>query len=288
MKRTDVVVICSLSGGETSAYMALWLRDHFEYVIYIYANTGLENEETLEFIDKLDRAYDFGVVWLEAKINKEAGKGTDYSIVNFDTASRNGEPFERMIEVYGLPNPQFPHCTRELKSTPIGKYVKDNHPDSIMAIGIRSDELDRISPKYKENNLCYPLAFWHPTTKNEVNSFWDKHSFRLNLKHYQGNCKTCYKKSFRKLAWIAKENPEHFDFFERMEKEHAFSGNRKNMPEEGARIFRHKKTVKDIREMSLIAVEPIDDARVYEVNGDLFGYEDMDLDMCGSESCEAF
>jgi len=70
-----------------------------------------------------------------------------------------------------------------------------------------------------------------------------------------------------------------------MEKEHSET-NMQNAPE-AIKIFRNNKTVADIREMAKTAVEPIDDARIYEVNGDLFGYDD-DLDACGSESCEAF
>jgi len=48
--------------------------------------------------------------------------------------------------------------------------------------------------------------------------------------------------------------------------------------------------VADIREMAKTATEPRDDAQNYEVNGDLFGFDDMsyESDMCGSESCEAF
>jgi len=265
--------------------MAIRLKEEYPDTIFTFANTGLENEETLEFVDAVDRAYNLGVYWIEAVTFSQKGKGQGYRFVNFETASRNGEPFEQQIKKYGLSNPVRKYCTRDLKSVPLDKFAKDIAGDHYKAIGIRVDELDRISPDYEKHGFIYPLAFWWPETKNEINRFWDNQPFRLNLKHYQGNCKTCYKKSFRKLAWIAKENPEYFDFFERMEKEHSET-NMQNAPE-AIKIFRNNKTVADIREMAKTAVEPIDDARIYEVNGDLFGYDD-DLDACGSESCEAF
>ena len=278
--------IASFSGGETSALMSIKLKEKYPDTVFVYANTGEENEETLIFVDKVDKAYNLGVVWIEAVINPEKGKGTTYKIVNFETASRKGEPFEEMIKVYGLPSPSYIHCTRELKLVPINKYIADLGGDFQCAVGIRSDEIDRVNPNYKEKNLCYPLAFWWPTTKNEVNTFWRDQPFRLNLKHYEGNCKWCYKKSLSKLSYIFFEHPEHFDFPERMEAEHGTTN--REYGTEPIRIFRGHRTVADIRKMSLTATEPVDDARRYEVNGDLFGYDDMDVDICGSESCEAF
>ncbi len=289
---TDKTIVCSFSGGETSAYMAIKLKEKYgDRVKFVFANTSQENEETLEFVDKVDKAYDLGVVWIEAIANPEYRKGGTYRITNFKDAKRDGEVFEDMISVYGLPNQSYKHCNRELKTEPLKRYAKEKFGnDYVYAIGIRNDELDRVNPNYKEERLYYPLAFEWPTTKNEINRFWRDQSFRLELKHFQGNCKWCWKKGFNKLAYIAKENPEIFDFPERMEKEHSNTCTKDRldkMPEEGVKMFRGNRTVADIREMSLIAVEPVDDAQIYEVNGDMFGYED-DLDACGSESCEAF
>jgi len=39
-------------------------------------------------------------------------------LVTFETASRNGEPFEEMIQKYGITNMQSPQCTRNLKGLP--------------------------------------------------------------------------------------------------------------------------------------------------------------------------
>ena len=56
-----------------------------------------------------------------------------------------------------------------------------------------------------------------PMTKPKVNFWWSQQPFRLMLKGYEGNCKTCWKKGDKKLYQIAKENPVAFDFTLRME-----------------------------------------------------------------------
>lgn len=88
------------------------------------------------------------------------------------------------------------------------------------AIGIRVDELDRIREDAEQNNIIYPLIDWK-VDKPTVNRFWRDMPFRLNLKSWEGNCKTCWKKTDRKLFAIAKEHPEWFDFFAEMEKQYS-------------------------------------------------------------------
>jgi 3'-phosphoadenosine 5'-phosphosulfate sulfotransferase (PAPS reductase)/FAD synthetase len=103
------LVIASTSGGESSMYMAIRLKQERPDTLFVYANTGEELEATLAFVNDVDKSYDLGIVWLEAVINPEKGKGTTYKVVDFDTASRKSEPFEEVIKVYGLPSPSYLH-----------------------------------------------------------------------------------------------------------------------------------------------------------------------------------
>jgi len=100
------------------------------------------------------------------------------------------------------------------EAKPVTKYT--------LALGIRVDEIDRINPKRKELGIIYPLAQseYKPMTKKQVNFFWEMQPFRLELKGYEGNCLTCYKKSNNKLYQIAQENPEAFEFFAKMEEKY--------------------------------------------------------------------
>ncbi|SAK88039.1 hypothetical protein AWB76_06270 [Caballeronia temeraria] len=119
-------LLVSFSGGRTSAYMSKLLKakyaDKYE-LLFVFANTGQEHENTLIFVDRCDKEFGLNLVWVEAEVIHEARKGTSFRQVTFDTASRAGEPYEQIIRKYGIPNRNFPHCNRELKLRPIYAYA---------------------------------------------------------------------------------------------------------------------------------------------------------------------
>lgn len=281
-------LLVSFSGGETSAFMAQWLLRHKENefdMVFVFANTGEENEETLEFVEKCDKHFDLNVHWVETVVHGGQRKKSTHKVVDFDSASRKGEPFEDIISKYGIPNKSFPHCTRELKLNPITSFTQEyfGTNDYYTAIGIRIDEADRMNDKWKERKLIYPLIHsdMQPMTKPKINFFWKQQPFRLNLKGYQGNCKTCWKKSNKKLFTIAKENPSYFEFMNRMEKKYPRVGAEfKKDPSCKDRVFfRGNKTAQDILEESKNFHGIVkDDSIVY----------DIELDLFESESCEVW
>lgn len=267
-------LLVSFSGGETSAFMAKWLidnkSDEFD-MVFVFANTGQENEETLQFVENCSSYFGFKVHWVEAVVHHNQRKACTHKVVNYQTAARLGEPFEQVISKYGIPNQPFPHCTRELKLNPITSFTKEyfKSNDYYTAIGIRSDEMDRINSKAKENRLIYPLIEkdYIPTTKPKINGWWLEQPFRLQLKGYQGNCKTCWKKSDKKLYTIAQENPELFLFMDRMEEIYPRVGPEfKKTPNCGDRVFfRKNRSTKDIlRESINYSGTVIDDSEIYE------------------------
>lgn len=246
-------LLVSFSGGRTSGFMARWcqlnLSDKYE-IIYVFANTGEEHEATLEFVNKCDKEFGLNVVWIEAEITKDKGKGTRHKVVTFETASRNGEPLEAIIEKYGIFNKAYPHCNRESKLQPIMSYRKSiGWRDCYSAVGIRADEIDRISKDQEKNQLIYPLIELYPVDKYQIFDWWSEQSFDLEIPEHYGNCKTCWKKSDRKLKTIAIENPEWFDFYARMEAR--FKNAFPERVEEGAnKFFRQKRTVRDMLKAS--------------------------------------
>ena len=87
----------SFSGGRTSAYL-LWRvleanNGLPEDAIVCFANTGKEDEATLQFVKDCQDNWNVPITWLEFQI-EEPG----YKVVTFETASRNGEPFEALIK----------------------------------------------------------------------------------------------------------------------------------------------------------------------------------------------
>jgi len=226
MAKKDKLLVCTFSGGRTSAFMGLFLKEHPKYKnfdkVFIFANTGKEKEETLRFIDKCDKEWELNIIWLEAKINKEKGIGTSYNIVDFKNASRNGESFKSMLEKYPMPNNFASNCTRELKQRPIDKFVKElGYKEVYTAMGIRFDERHRESNFAKENNIIYPLIYDLQVDSSFIRNWWSRQKFDLNLKDYEGNCDLCFKKSLRKRMTIIKENPEVENWWLQMENEFA-------------------------------------------------------------------
>lgn len=270
--------LVSFSGGRSSAYMAYRLKQDYSdkfHLKFLFANTGQENEATLDFVNKCDKEFGLGVVWLEAVVHHGEKRGCTHKVVTYETASRKGEPFEAMISKYGIPNKSYPHCTRELKLNPMRSYLWSKGwevSDYLSFVGVRADEPDRLRSKPQQGYAMaeYPLAKWFPMTKPEVNEWWRQQPFDLDLKDYQGNCKWCWKKSFRKLAQIAHETPEAFDFPERMERDYGLAGH--NVDGTKRVFFRGNQCVADIRAMG---------ARP-DVERD-----DPDADSGCSESCEA-
>jgi len=121
-----------------------------------------------------------------------------------------------------------------------------------------------------------------------INFYWKSMPFRLELKGYQGNCKTCWKKSDNKLYQIAKETPEYFDFMDRMEQQYGnfFPPQRiEKWLQEGKEIpknitfFRNNRSAKDI----------LNEAKNW--NGKIPNDADIytwQLDLLGGDSCEVF
>jgi hypothetical protein len=213
------------SGGRTSAFLAKYMKEHPHYknCIFVFMNTGKEREETLQFVDKCDKEFGLNLVYLEALVNNEKGKGTTYTIVDFETASRNGEPFEAMLKKYPLPNNMASNCTRELKQRPIDAYLRDNYKDFeiIKVVGIRADEAHRKSVNAEIEKVIYPLCDEVKIDSRFIRNWWEKQSFDLGLKDYQGNCDLCFKKSLKKRLTIIKENPESAKWWLEMEQKYS-------------------------------------------------------------------
>lgn len=282
------VIFVSFSGGRTSAYMCWLLKTFFSHkytFIFVFANTGYEHEETLIFVDRCDKYFDLDLVWLEAVVSNEKNVGTSFKIVSFETASRNCEPFKAVIEAYGIPNADYPHCNRELKLQPIKAYkaslgFKRSHKT---AIGIRADEIDRQSANAKEDGLFYPLISWKKTTKPEIVFWWKDMPFDLGIPDHLGNCVCCWKKSLRKLKTIAKNEPSRFDFTAEMESKHGDTGS----GDQTRVFFRNYRSTIDILDESKIPFVEVTDYVPQQQYSFTFEIEDQDIEYGCGATCEA-
>lgn len=224
-------LLVTFSGGETSAFMGQYLNKEMqnEYeMLFVFANTGMESNETLDFVNKCEQKFGINVNWIEAKVFHNQKKSCGFIKVDYLTATRNTDwklrtdtPFEEVVKKYGIPNHSRLHCTRELKMNPIKAFAKSiwGNEKYYLALGIRIDEIDRMNSKKEELRLVYPLIQkeMKPMTKKHINFWWTNQEFRLNLKGYQGNCGACYKKSDNKLMQMVLDDVNYFEFLAYLE-----------------------------------------------------------------------
>ena len=202
--------IINFSGGRTSAYMTKRLIDEGGDYLVTFQNTGKELPQTLDFVNECDKRWGLNIVWLEYRY------GNNWEVVNYETASRDGRPFNEVIQHYKhfLPNQLMRYCTTEMKIKTLKRYLKSICvTDYISFNGIRYDEPRRWS-KIKDTDLDIelPLVKWK-VSKADVLEWWAKQDFDLQVNEPYGNCDCCFLKGKGKLSIIAKEKPELFDWW---------------------------------------------------------------------------
>ena len=236
--KIDSPTCISFSGGRTSAYM-LWrvlqsndgkLPDDAKV---LFANTGKECEETLDFVNDCANNWNVPITWLEYKYAEDTQHR--FKVVNYESASRDGEPFAEMIDHNGkpfLPNPVMRICTARLKIKPFLAYLRSvGWTEWDNMVGIRADEQRRVAKiranpgedggAVKSVERLMPLADAN-VTKEMVGDFWRNQSFDLRLPNHNGvtmhgNCDLCFLKSASQIQSLIIEKPERAIWWAQME-----------------------------------------------------------------------
>ena len=213
----DGPAVISFSWGRTSGYM-LWriLQAHGgelpSDVRVMFANTGKEMQETLDFVQECSDRWGVPITWVEYRTGKQA------VIVDYASASRRGEPFEAVITDRNfLPNPVARFCTVELKILTMVRVVSapGGWDYFTNVVGLRADEPRRIakinSSARKEFDRIAPLATAGVNVA-EVGAFWAAHPFDLRLpnmngKTMHGNCDLCFLKGAGQVLSLIREQP---------------------------------------------------------------------------------
>jgi 3'-phosphoadenosine 5'-phosphosulfate sulfotransferase (PAPS reductase)/FAD synthetase len=214
----------SFSGGRTSAYMLWRILEANDMklpsdAVVCFANTGKEEEATLEFVNECSIRWNVPISWLEYM---EVDGEHSFKVVNYQTASRNGEPFEQIIKHFNnaLPNGRARYCSANLKTRTFYRYLKSigwEEWDSYL--GIRADEPKRVvkfranpNPEGKHETVHLPLAQANVSAR-DVSNFWKQQDFDLELpningKTMHGNCDLCMLKPKAQILSLIQEKPE--------------------------------------------------------------------------------
>lgn len=213
----------SFSGGRTSAFMLFrTLEAHGgelpDDMKVVFANTGKERPETLDFVRDCQDRWGVPIVWLE---RTPGAHGQRFQIVGHNSASRDGLPFNQLIrEKNYLPNPVTRFCTIELKIRVMRDYARSlgwEHWTNI--VGLRADEPGRVATALARNaegkerwQTVMPLHT-DGVTEAEVLEFWRTMPFDLNLESYEGNCDLCFLKGRGKITRIMADRPDLADWW---------------------------------------------------------------------------
>jgi 3'-phosphoadenosine 5'-phosphosulfate sulfotransferase (PAPS reductase)/FAD synthetase len=209
----------SFSGGRTSAYM-LWLVLQANEGLpaeahIIFANTGKEAEATLRFVDDCSTRWGVPIIWTEYR---SPGRAV---VVDFESASRHGEPFDALIRDRNyLPNPVARFCTVELKILRAVELMEGmGYEEHDNLVGIRADEPVRIA-KIRANpsggtkgvDRRMPLAEVG-ISKWDVLRFWSQQPFDLGLASVrgetpEGNCDLCFLKHAKRIQSLIAQKPQ--------------------------------------------------------------------------------
>src|SRR5690606_18200413 len=84
----------------------------------------------------------------------------------------------------------------------------------------------RVNKKAHEVKITYPLIDLFPSDKQDVLNFWALQKFDLGLEEWDGNCKGCFKKSFKKIFKQLDSDPTVLDFHIEMEEKYPQLGNK--------------------------------------------------------------
>lgn len=233
--KIDGPALISFSGGRTSAYMLKQIIDAHNGAIpndvhVVFANTGLEREETLRFVHECGSRWNVRIHWLEwrDREGRNTPAGDRFHEVGLNSASRKGEPFRALIQRKKyLPNAVTRFCTAELKIDTMKQFMlARGYKNWSNVVGLRFDEMRRVAKQQKRNDegkerwtSSMPLVQARVTSR-DVWKFWLgsnidpkdlsqplPQGFDLGLWPYEGNCSYCFLKGRDVLTFQERERP---------------------------------------------------------------------------------
>ena len=197
-----------------------------EDVHVCFANTGKEREETLRFVHECATRWGVRVRWLEfVDCAPKADVADRFALVGYNSASRDGKPFEELISRKGyLPNSVTRFCTTHLKIETLKHFMLSRgYKKWVNIVGLRADEMHRVARGHARNEsgkdrwqTTMPLAE-AGITNRDVRAFWAEQPFDLGLLPFEGNCDACFLKARPKLWEVERTRPGTLEWWSKQE-----------------------------------------------------------------------
>lgn len=192
----------SVSGGKDSlVVLDLGLQAGVEN--FVFSNTTIEFEETVDYVKELEKFYGINIEILEPP-----------------------RGFFDLVEKFGWPSRRWRWCCEVTKFGPLGKYALENKITAYIT-GLRKEEsARRTNYKGKSQNPLIPVVQVNPILDWSIMDVWDyigERSLPINPLYRRGfkrvGCWCCPQKT--KCDWEATENhsPESMEFMKSSIKE---------------------------------------------------------------------
>lgn len=256
--KTDKIknLLFSISGGRSSAMMTIDAIRNPKYSsfnkVVVFANTGLERIETINFLRKIEHHINVKIYCLEGVYPAEKGIGVRHKIVEWDDLNMTGQPMADAIKArnyytkFGLPNNGSPYCSEYTKKRVIDSFCRDyfNGEKWLTAIGFRLEDMPKrvvpIQVKKIFDRKIYPLLsdYGGYIGIPELDAYWEKMPFKLEISGRYGNCTLCFKKSDLNLLETIRDNPRVVVWYDEQEQLYKNS------------FFRGHKTVRDLIQLA--------------------------------------
>jgi hypothetical protein len=182
--------VINFSGGKTSALMTI--MNYRKGDLVIFADTGREHDKTYKFINDFEAHENIPVI----RISYEGG-------------------FRGMLEhkkFKNIPNRVKRICTVELKIKTAKRWLRANYgkQNYEWLVGFRSDEERRVKKYNSFVNYIYPKfpLYEAGIDKAQVNEYWSKKNYTLEIPAILGNCTLCFLKGKNAIINIMRSYPE--------------------------------------------------------------------------------
>lgn len=187
--------IVSFSGGLASAASAVLCRNFgLDYEI-VFADTLIEHPSTYTFITEVAEALNKKLVWLK--------DGRD--------------PWDVFVDKRYIGNTRTAHCSVELKTKQVRKWVKENYNDGVLILGMYKDEEERLGrakdswAPIEVKSLLIDYKIYPEDAKKLVSSLGVKEPELYKLGFPHNNCGgMCVRAGQSQFATLLRQRPEFY------------------------------------------------------------------------------
>lgn len=187
-----MIRVINFSGGKSSALMTI--LEYKQNDLVIFCDTGREHEKTYKFINDFEKNENIPIIKLKYYESET--------------------PFDLMLKKRNykvVPNRVKRICTDELKIKTQKRYLKSiGITEFENLIGFRFDEKQRVlnrKQKFKRVHDKFPL-YERKINKANVNEYWQKKNYNLEIPSILGNCDLCFMKGQNAIIRILTVYPE--------------------------------------------------------------------------------